>query len=215
MREHWIKKEGAPDLLLLVLGWASDERTAGHVAPPGYDVLCTFDYREIRPLEAALTAPYRRVVLMAWSFGVWAAETLCRDLPLDRAVALNGTPYPVDDRRGIPRKSMLVTLKGIRRSGIEAFERKAYAEHYERIAALPTDRTDEERCDELSALYERSAEPYRPRIGWNRAVVGLRDTIFPVANMLACWGERAVTADLPHYPFGDLPLLYDLLNPKP
>ena len=215
MREHWIKKTGAPDLLLLVLGWAADEHIAEHVAPEGYDVLCTFDYRDLRPLEASLATPYRRVVLAAWSFGIWAAETICRNIPPDRAIALNGTPYPVDDRLGIPRRAMSVTLKGIRRSGTEAFERKTYAEHYERIAARRPVRTNEELCDELSALCERSAAPYTPHIGWDRAVVGLRDEIFPVPNMLACWGDKAVTADLPHYPFGDLPLFCDLLNPKP
>ena len=131
MREHWIKKEEGPDLLLIALGWACDERAAAHVVPDGYDVLCTFDYRDIRPLPPGLAAPYRRIVLLAWSFGVRAAERICRDIPLDRAIALNGTPYPVDDRLGIPRRSMLVTQKGIRRAGTEAFARKAYAEYYE------------------------------------------------------------------------------------
>ena len=212
MREHWIKKEEGRDLLLIALGWACDERAAAHVVPDGYDVLCTFDYRDIRPLPPGLAAPYRRIVLLAWSFGVRAAERICRDIPLDRAIALNGTPYPVDDRLGIPRRSMLVTQKGIRRAGTEAFARKAYAEYYDPATSSPRDRTNEELCDELSVLCDLSAEPHTPRIEWNRAVVGLRDGIFPVPHMLACWGDRALTADLPHYPFGDPKPLYDLLK---
>ena len=107
---------------------------------------------------------------------------------------------------------MLVTQKGIRRAGTEAFARKAYAEYYDPATASPRDRTNEELCDELSVLCDLSAEPHTPRIEWNRAVVGLRDGIFPVPHMLACWGERALTADLPHYPFGDPKPLYDLLK---
>lgn len=49
----------------------------------------------------------------------------------------------------------------------------------------------EELCDELDALSEAAAEPYRPNIEWSAAVVGGADRIFPPAHMAAYWKELA------------------------
>ena len=65
------------------------------------------------------------------------------------------------------------------------------------------ERPFEDKLDELGVLFERSAEPYTPSLDWTAAVVGDRDAIFPPANMLAYWKEKAVVKPLPHYPFGD------------
>lgn len=75
-------------------------------------MLVLYDYRTLEPLAAADTASYGQITLLAWSFGVWVAEQVCRDIPFRRAVALNGTPLPVDARYGIPPQAMAVTRQG-------------------------------------------------------------------------------------------------------
>ena len=71
----------------------------------------------------------------------------------------------------------------------------------------------EELCDELDALSEAAAEPYRPNIEWSAAVVGGADRIFPPAHMAAYWKELAIPVpDMPHYPFGDRTAMEKLLK---
>ena len=115
MQKHWLKRIGAPDLIVVALGWASEPRLVQNIPTEGYDVLVLYDYRTLEPLAAADTASYGQITLLAWSFGVWVAEQVCRDIPFRRAVALNGTPLPVDARYGIPPQAMAVTRQGIRR----------------------------------------------------------------------------------------------------
>ena len=134
MRKYWLTRDGNPGLILFMLGWAADHHAVEHLAPEGYDMLCVYDYRTLEPFAAEEFSAYRNVTLFAWSFGVWAAERTCRDVASDCAVALGGTPYPVDDRFGIPRRAFLATLRGLRGSGAETFNRRAYGADYDRLA---------------------------------------------------------------------------------
>ena len=212
MQKHWLKRIGAPDLVV-ALGWASEPRLVQNIPTEGHDVLVLYDYRTLEPLAAADTAPYGQITLLAWSFGVWVAEQVCRDIPFRRAVALNGTPLPVDARYGIPPQAMAVTRQGIRRTGTDLFDRRAYGTYYDRLSETLHTRPLEELCDELDALSEAAAEPYRPNIEWNAAVVGGADRIFPPAHMAAYWKELAIPVpDMPHYPFGDRTAMEKLLK---
>ena len=213
MQKHWLKRIGAPDLIVVALGWASEPRLVQNIPTEGHDVLVLYDYRTLEPLAAADTAPYGQITLLAWSFGVWVAEQVCRDIPFRRAVALNGTPLPVDARYGIPPQAMAVTRQGIRRTGTDLFDRRAYGTYYDRLSETLHTRPLEELCDELDALSEAAAEPYRPNIEWSAAVVGGADRIFPPAHMAAYWKELAVPVpDMLHYPFGDRTAMEKLLK---
>lgn len=134
MEQHWIVKERNRDLIVFALGWASDFHAVAHIRPEGYDILCTDDYRTIESVDPATVAGYRRIYLFAWSFGVWVSELIFRGIPFYKTVALNGTPLPVNNRYGIPPKSFAVTLKGIARTGIEAFNRRTFGNFYDTIA---------------------------------------------------------------------------------
>lgn len=211
MEKYWLRREGNPALIIFALGWSADHRLVEHINPAGYDLLCLYDYRTLEPVTEAETANYRTVTLLAWSFGVWVAEQLLRAVSLTRAVALNGSPFPVHDTHGIPVRSFAVTLRGIASTGIEGFNRRAYGEHLDRIARLQP-RPFDALYEELQILHARSLEPYTPVLRWEKAIVGSRDLIFPPANLTAYWGERTVPMDLPHYPFGDAAFIYRLLE---
>lgn len=216
MQKHWLIKAGNPDLIVAALGWASDYHAVEGAIPDGYDTLCLYDYRTLEAVTREETGPYRRTLLLGWSFGVWAAEQTCRELPLDGAWALNGTPLPVDDRFGIPGRSVLVTLRGIRKAGIETFNRRTYGASYERMSRYFDDRTPEEKIAELETLFEQATRSYTPMLRWKRAVIGTEDVIFPPANMAAYWQRKAlVVPGMPHYPFGQPGLIDDLLNNDP
>ncbi|MFQ8807202.1 MAG: pimeloyl-ACP methyl esterase BioG family protein [Alistipes indistinctus] len=153
MEQHWIVKERNRDLIVFALGWASDFHAARHTSvPEGYDIPCTDDYRTIESVDPATVAGYRRIYLFAWSFGVWVSELIFRGIPFYKTVALTA-PLPVNNRYGIPPKSFAVTLKGIARTGIEAFNRRTFGDFYDTIAPWLETRPFEEKYEELCNLF--------------------------------------------------------------
>lgn len=210
MRQEWINKEGNPDLLLIVLGWACDSHAAGHLRFDGYDILCTSDYRVIESDREALKEklqPYRRITVLAWSFGVWVFEYLrlhFRGIPIVKTIAVNGTPKPVDPLYGIPPNAFAVTLRSIKRAGMEKFYERMYGT---KTGSRPlSERPLEELAEELETLGRRfEKHPLADETPWTYAVIGEQDLIFPAENMKHFWREKSifapVTAPMPHYPF--------------
>lgn len=207
MEKYWLRKEGNDSLVIFALGWAADHRIVEHLPLDGHDVLCLYDYTEMEPMAREEAAPYRRRTLCAWSFGVWAAERLLSEVDFTRAVALNGTPLPVDENFGIPLRVLDVTLRGLQKSGMELFDRRAYCRWYEDLAPHLSPRGLDANLRELQVLRTLSAENFIPTIRWDAAIVGTEDQIFPPENMARYWGSRTQSLPLPHYPFGDVDLI--------
>ena len=202
MEKHWLRREGADRLAIFMLGWAADHTLVGHIRPPWCDVLCVYDYRETEGLPEV--TPYRDKYLFAWSFGVLMAEVLLGHAEFTRAVALNGTPLPADDRFGIGRRRLDLTLRQLATQGMEQFDRRAYGEHYKRLLSP---RSLQDNIQELRELQHIAETQPHAAIKWDKAIVGERDVIFPPQNMLAYWGERAELLSLPHYPFADADII--------
>lgn len=201
MQTHWLTQEPGHDKLMIVaLGWAGSP-AAAPAAPPGYDMLCLYDYRSLAVLDPADYARYSVIDLAAWSFGVLMAQLVCARLSLHCALAFNGSPKPLDDRFGIPKRVFCVTQKGIRQSGVGLFFKRAYG------GLVPPSHLPQrglaELADELDALAAAADNPAPGGVAWNGALIGSRDAIFPPQNLHAYWGKRAVAFDAPHYPFAD------------
>lgn len=96
------KKENNPRLLLFFAGWGSDENLFRRTVAEGYDCLLCFDYRTLE-FDYSLLDGYREIRLLAWSMGVWVAGQILSEhtYPWEMKLAVNGTPFPIDDRRGI------------------------------------------------------------------------------------------------------------------
>lgn len=208
MEFHWLRRGQNDRLVLFVLGWAADYRVVEHIGLPGCDVLAVYDYGG--GLDGGLDdglaekiAGYGDVRLLAWSFGVWVAERLLAGVELTRAVALNGTPVPVDALYGIEPRRMAVTLRGLKAGGMEAFDRRAYGEHFDKLRPVLSPRPQERNIAELEYLVEASAAGHAASLRWDKAIVGSEDLIFPPENMVRYWGSRAEILPLPHYPFAD------------
>ena len=211
MQLHWINRDGNPRLLVFVLGWAADYRLVKHIRPEGFDILTVYDVREIEPLSLP---DYEHKTLLAWSFGIWAAEQIFRtDGPspvsgpgyarsFDRSIALCGSPLPMDDRYGLGAKRAALTLRSLP-GGIDGFYRASMGTSYDRFASVLPLRDPDDLRQELSTLIELASVPYTPQIEWDDIIIGEQDTIFPQANLLDYWGGRAVKMALPHYPFAD------------
>lgn len=204
MQESWlIQEESNADLVIFMLGWAATPNAVLHLHPQGCDVLACYDHRTLAPLDPARFTRYRRIYLFAWSFGVWVAEQCCRELPLYKAVALNGTPFPVDDRWGMRLRVVLRTMQGLARVGMNPFNEKTYGG----LRYIPegpyADRTIEEKIDELTFLAERSKADSAAHLKWDAAYIATKDEIFPPDKMRDYWHSVGLGTEFEsyHYPF--------------
>lgn len=233
MQAVWITRSASPTqqqgVIVFAAGWAGSDELVRHlVLPERYDLLCLFDYRtlpdatEVGKLYAQ-TAPYHRKHLIAWSFGVWAAAQISGDSPLhwDTATAINGTPVPIHDTYGIPKRAFAVTVRSIGGAGTLKFlERmcgtpEILREYYKHRST----RALEEIYDELLRLQEmslaRPADNPAPNL-WTAAIIGQKDAIFPPENMTAYWNAAKVPvtlhAEMPHYPLHESGILARLIH---
>lgn len=214
MQQSWLIKKGHPDLVLYMLGWAATPNAVCHITPPNCDVLACYDHRSIAPLKAEDFAAYRRIYLFAWSFGVWVSEQCCRELPLYKAIALNGTPFPVDDRYGMRLRVVLRTMQGLARVGMNPFNEKAYGGvRYIPDGPFP-DRPIEDKIDELNRLADWSKADSAAHLRWDAAYIGDKDEIFPPAKMWAYWESVGLGTgfDSYHYPFANPSIILDQLD---
>lgn len=93
----------------------SDENLFRRTVAEGYDCLLCFDYRTLE-FDYSLLDGYREIRLLAWSMGVWVAGQILsgHTYPWKMKLAVNGTPFPIDDRRGIAEAVFHGTLENFR-----------------------------------------------------------------------------------------------------
>lgn len=212
MKAEWIVREGSNKLLLLFNGWGMDRRVADHLlaawSAPGRDMVLLYDYRDLTlplPLQEVMTAA-RSIDLMAWSLGVWAA-TKARIGPIDRAVAINGTPFPVDAGRGIPPEIFRGTLEQWDDGNRKRFERRMYGGvPPEVIDTVRSARLSPDQKEELRSIGDAVFSPEAPAASWDysRAFIGGRDLIFTPENQRRAWPPEVPVTDvaaMPHFPF--------------
>lgn len=203
MKEAWlIRNAENRRLILFMLGWGATPNAVQHLPfPEGYDVVCYYDHRSLRPLAAEDFAHYERICLFAWSFGVWVAEQSCQALPLHRAVAINGTPYPASPQYGLRLKVLQRTIRSVATLGGNAFRDESAPEKYAPAGDFeePDPQQQVEELDFLAGACQTLPEP--PHLPWTRAYIATRDEIFPPARMRAYWGELGQDFESFHFPF--------------
>ncbi len=203
MKETWlIRNAGNRRLILFMLGWGATPNAVQKLPfPAGYDVVCYYDHRSLRPLAAEAYAGYEQICLFAWSFGVWVAEQSCQALPLHRAIAINGTPYPASPQYGLRLKVLQRTIRSVAALGGNVFKDESAPGKYAPAGDFeePTPRQQVEELDFLAEACQTL--PEQPHLPWTRAYIATRDEIFPPARMRAYWGELGRDFESYHFPF--------------
>ena len=203
MKQVWlIQSPGNRRIILFMLGWGATPNAVQHLPfPEDYDVLCCYDHRQLVPLAAEDFAGYERIYLFAWSFGVWVAEQSCQALPLHKAVAINGTPYPASQQYGLRLKVLQRTIRSVAAMGGNPFKDEAHPEKYAPAGDFEEPGPDQQ-VEELDFLAEACQTlPEQPHLPWTRAYIATMDEIFPPARMRAYWAELGVDFESYHFPF--------------
>jgi len=215
MKTTWLRKEGAEELLLFFNGWGMDRRIGDHLLveslSEGFeaDLLICHDYRTLEPEAGVMSEAgrYGSITVVAWSFGVWAAQHV--ELPpIKRAIAINGTRYPVNAERGICPEVFQATLATYSEKSRDRFNRRmcGSGEAHALFSSMSPDRSAADQHEELERLQEHFlTQGASDGTVWHydHAIIGGRDLIFPAERQYCAWKAlpKTVIADMPHFPF--------------
>ena len=88
-------------LIVLFLGYGFDKSSISHLKLGDYGLLVVSDYSDLGFDKEILID--KDIYLIAWSMGVWAANLALKNTPLKVAIAINGTPFGIDEKYGIKK----------------------------------------------------------------------------------------------------------------
>ncbi|MFC0323311.1 DUF452 family protein [Gallibacterium melopsittaci] len=191
-------------LIVYFAGWGTPPSAVTHLdLADQYDLLVCYDYQDLQ-LDFDFSA-YTEIYLVAWSMGVWVAEQVMQTIPVTKAIAINGTHYPSDDRFGIPTQIFQGTLQGLNSANRDKFERRMcqnreLLNHYQ---TLPDYRELNDIYQELAFLSEQISVRSEATLKWDIAWIGTQDRIFPTSHQQAYWQDRCQirTIEAGHYIF--------------
>lgn len=215
MKQRYIIHDHHPRLLLFFAGWAADETPFKMYRPAGMDYLICYDYRT-PDFDATMLDGYQEIYLVGWSMGVWAAsqtvsqlmasDTSEKSIRIANSIAINGTPYPIDEHRGIPPAIYRGTLDGLTGASLHKFLRRMCADSnaFRAFLEVTPRRPLEELKEELAEIEKRYRSDTLPAatFHWQQAVVGGNDRIIPPANQLQAWetlGTPVLQTEDAHY----------------
>ncbi|WP_302614215.1 pimeloyl-ACP methyl esterase BioG family protein, partial [uncultured Bacteroides sp.] len=126
MKQHFIIKNNQKHLLLFFAGWGMDETPFLQLHPTDKDWMLCYDYRSLE-FDATTLQEYSEITLIAWSMGVWVASQIMKQhpsLPVSQSIAINGTPYPIHETKGISPAIFAGTLQGLNEQSLQKFQRR-------------------------------------------------------------------------------------------
>ena len=207
MQYCWLNKVNNKKLIVFFCGWSFDEKPFKHLQFNDYDVLVVYDYTTIENLDDIFDG-YEASYLITWSMGVYVAYLLRECLPkFIKKIAINGTPFPIDDELGIPLRTFDLTLKYVD-SGLKGkFQQNLFKNpaDYEKYLLNPVGRSIENRAGELVALntFIKGKKVEYSKF-YDCAIISDTDKIIPTRNQIKCWEtfETPIKIlDNGHFPF--------------
>lgn len=199
MKQIFIIHKNRPALLLFFAGWGMDEHPFRAYTPREKDFMVCYDYRTL-DFDVSLLKEYTAIDVVGWSMGVWAASQILPtlSLPVRQSIAVNGTPFPIDEKRGIPPAIFQATLEGLNPSSLLKFQRRMCmnGSHYQRFLQMAPQRPVEELKEELAAIARQYSLLPATTFCWQRAFIGSSDRIFPPAHQQAAWEESSTDIEL-------------------
>lgn len=206
MKQHFIIKNNQKHLLLFFAGWGMDETPFLQIHPTDRDWMICYDYRSLE-FDAGILQEYSEISLIAWSMGVWAASQIMKQypaLPLSQSIAINGTPYPIHETKGIAPAIFEGTLQGLNDQSLQKFQRRmcgSIADHKVFQTVAPQ-RTVEELKEELAAIQQQYLSLPPSDFTWQKAIIGKNDRIFLPDNQWLAWRNKVDSleyAEAAHY----------------
>lgn len=205
MKTTWLQKTNNSSLILFFNGWGMDERAVSHLQTDDFDLCMLSDYNGISTINN-VTDGYKKIYLVAWSMGVWAAgNAFSSTIKIEKSIALNGTQKPMDNLYGIPLSIFNHTLETWNESNRNKFNMRILGgrANLERLQSVLPNRSIENQQTELRFIKESIEKGKTQEIQFDTVLIGNQDLIFTAVNQRSYWQGKSklIERELPHYPF--------------
>ena len=200
MKTYIRRREKNEQLVVVYGGWGTDENVFTQLCDDDSDFILFYDYSADEALVLPETKTYKKIILIGWSLGVWAAEyhSPRTGIKPDITIAVNGTPVPAHDRYGIPMNIFEGTVNKISEKNMGRFyfrmfgNKQTYEINHDRIPQ----RSIKSIHEEFRWLYNRIMEQKEPGFTWDYAVISEYDRVFPSKNQKEYWRRELNTKHL-------------------
>ncbi|MBP3224995.1 MAG: DUF452 family protein [Campylobacter sp.] len=196
MKFEFLKQidESSP-LILVFLGYSFTPDCLKHLKIPQKCDLCVvYDYTDLEiGGEFKDSLKGREIYLLAWSMGVWAANLTLGEFEFKKCVAINGTPFGIDEKFGITRS---VFENEILKFDFENFKKLCFLSDLKSVNFS----FSENPKAELEAIFRANSRICENKISWDKVYISKKDFIFPPK---ACeWFEcEKIYLNAPHFVF--------------
>lgn len=220
--QTYFKDNSSEELILLFCGWGMDEKPFSPLNSSA-DVLFFYDYADLEEIKSlnksgiALPKKYKKISLVAFSYGVFVAALLSDLLPkMDLTVAVNGTLSPVDNKFGIPEKIFKLTLENMTELTALKFREKLFSskEHLSLFNKNLPNRDMISSKTELADLKRYFSDNKGIDFKYDKVFISEHDRIMPSNNQKNFWtqGENVHTIDAGHFLFYAFEDFDEILN---
>lgn len=184
------ENKNSKDLILFFGGFASKAEHFSHLKSDK-NVLMIYDYRNFN-LSLNLTK-FENITLIAFSMGVAVASRLLKQEDFRSKIAINGTNFGIDKKRGI---HPAIFTKSAKNFNALHFKRALFGEgknlELENEALLKA---------ELEALQEfLSKVPTNEAFTWDKVFLSKGDAVFPNEALKSCFSD-ITPINSPHFVF--------------
>lgn len=205
MKLEFSHKEASNHRLILIFtGWSCDASLYSEIVVPGWDTAIVYDYSNPE-IELEQLSGYSTIWLFAWSLGVAMAQASVPRELITYAVAVNGTPTPVDDSIGIPAAIYQGTAQNLSIGNLLKFRRRMAGSADTFNLLFDKEFTDKDIVSlkhQLIVVNAIASLSDNIKFQWDKAYISNHDLIFPPANMTNAWNQLNVPVeylDAPHY----------------
>lgn len=199
-------------LRLVFLGYSFTPDCISHLEIGNADLSVVNNYRNLDFDKTFLEG--RDIELISWSMGVWASNRVLNNVNITKAVAINGTPFGIHEKYGIPKG---VFLRTIRRFDFTSFKKWCFGDFLDKANFS----FDENPKEELEAIYKACTEDayaaqddneegIASNIRFDKAIISTKDLVFPPQASLMFENRQEI--DAPHYPFFNFKSLDEILE---
>ncbi len=207
MKAEWLIQQDYSDLILFFNGWGMNARPFRSLESHHFDVLCFYDYRSLWDCLPIPLTHYKKIFVLAWSWGVRAASEILSslNLPIHFSLAINGTLYPVHNHYGIPTAVFEKTLQRFNEKTYSHFIRRMFQskDAYTHFEKDYPQRGLNELKEELLVFGEKQS-PFHPKFSFQAAFIGQKDLIIPAQNQIYFWSQTSTLVKIGntgHFPF--------------
>ena len=202
----------AKKLILCFLGYSFLPSSLAHLELGEYGLGVFYDYSDVSfDLEKINFFAYgdllvnfifkKELFLVGFSLGVFIASKIKFQNPLKRAVAINGTPFGIDENFGIKQSDFKQSLENF---NFAEFKKGCFLKDLGRVNF----EFNKQAKAELSALYQSIINSKKDEnfITWHKAIISKKDFIFPPTATKNYFSKFALNCDIqtinaPHFAF--------------